>query len=173
MRICYSTVGTRRWFGRLATTAAAVVLVAGCASSPSGTDCDQVCQISNGASAASATTYWRIPLLACGQLTCFTKIAFFADGTGEVTSGTNNCLRDFASVSTPTPAVVTFSWTKTGPSTMLLSGSAFACTPVANTSSGTVIGSFTSISGGVAAGVFTANLNGGAGISASLLAGTF
>ena len=167
MRICYSTVGTRRWFGRLATTAAAVVLVAGCASSPSGTDCDQVCQISNGASAASATTYWRIPLLACGQLTCFTKIAFFADGTGEVTSGTSNCQLNSA------PAVVTFSWTKTGPSTMLLSGSAFACTPVANTSSGTVIGSFTSISGGVAAGVFTANLNGGAGISASLLAGTF
>ena len=167
MQIVDSTFGRHRWFGRLAVTAAAVVLVAGCASSPSGPDCDQVCQISNGTTAAAATTYWRIPSLACGQLTCFTKIAFFANGTGEVTSGTNNCQLN------STPAVVTFAWTKTGPSTMLLSGSAFACTPVATTSSGTVIGSFTSISGGIASGVFTANLNGGARVSASLLAGTF
>ncbi len=167
MKILDSTFGTRRWFSRLAAMAVTVVLVAGCADSSSGPSCDQVCQISNGATAAAATTYWRIPLLACGQLTCFTKIAFFADGTGEVTSGTSNCQLNSA------PAVVTFSWTKTGPNTMLLSGSAFACTPVATTSSGTVIGSFTSISGGVTSGVFTANLNGGASISASLLAGTF
>ena len=167
MQIVNSTLGTRRWFSRLAAGAATVALVGGCASSPSGPDCDQVCLVSNGATAAAAATYWRIPLLACGQLTCFTKIAFFADGTGKVTSGTSNCQLN------STPAVVTFSWTKTGPNTMLLSGSAFACTPVATTSSGTVIGSFTSISGSVAAGVFTANLNGGASISASLLAGTF
>ena len=167
MRIVDSTFGTRRWFGRLVVGVATVASVAGCSSSPSGPDCDQVCQIGNGATAAAATTYWRIPLLACGQLTCFTKIAFFADGTGEVTSGTSNCQLNSA------PAVVTFSWTRTGPSTMLLSGSAFACTPVATTISGTVIGSFTSISGGISTGVFTANLNGGASVSASLLAGTF
>ena len=95
------------------------------------------------------------------------RLSSTTTNTGKVTSGTSNCQLN------STPAVVTFSWTKTGPNTMLLSGSAFACTPVATTSSGTVIGSFTSITGGVAAGVFTANLNGGARISASLLAGTF
>lgn len=167
MQILDSTTGMHRWFGRLAAKAVTVLLVAGCASDPSGPGCDQVCQISNGTTAAAATTYWRIPLLACGQGTCFTKIAFFADGTGKVTSGTSNCQIN------STPAVVTFSWTKTGPSTVLLSGSAFACTPVATTTSGTVIGSFTSISGGIASGVFTANLNGGASVNASLLAGTF
>lgn len=166
MHVTASTPKVRRSFCARIALVAAVVLVAGCSSSSSGPECDQVCLISNGATAASATTYWRIQGLACGQGTCFTKIAFFADGTGEITSGTSNCQLNSA------PAVVTFSWVKTGASTVLLSGSAFACTPVATTISGTVVGSFTSINGGISSGVFTANLNGGAAISASLLAGT-
>jgi hypothetical protein len=147
---------------------ASVILVFGCGgSAPNTPSCDQICAIGNGTTAAGATTYWRIPGLSCGQGTCFTKIAFFADGTGKLTSGTSNCAVG------STPSVVAFTWTKTGSSTMLLSGSAFSCSPNPQTTSGTTIGSFTSITGGVSSGVFTSNLNGGSAVQASLLSGTF
>jgi hypothetical protein len=154
---------------RIAAVAAAV-LALGCggSTSPEAPACDQVCAITNGASASVATTYWRIDGLSCGQGTCFTKIAFFADGTGELTSGTSNCVLG------STPSVVTFTWTQTGPSTMLLSGSAFSCSPNPATSSGVIIGSFTSITGGVSSGVFNAGFNGTSFVvQAGLLAGTF
>jgi hypothetical protein len=152
------------WLSRIAAVAS-VVLVFGCGgSAPPG--CDQICAISNGATASGATTYWRISGLSCGQITCFTKIAFFADGTGKLTSGTNNCVMG------STPSVVTFTWTKTGSSAMLLSGADFSCSPDPRTLSGVTIGSFTSITGGVSSGVFKANLNGASAIQASLLAGT-
>lgn len=149
---------------------ASVVLVLGCGSStsPDSPACDQVCAIGNGASASGATTYWRIDGLSCGQSSCFTKIAFFADGTGKLTSGTSNC------VIGSTPSVVAFTWTQTGSSTMLLSGSNFSCSPNPATSSGVTIGSFASIAGGVSSGVFTANFNGTSFVvEAGLLAGTF
>lgn len=135
-RACMRSLQLRR----IAAVATAVlVLSCGAATSPEAPVCDQVCAISNGASASGATTYWRIDGVSCGQLGCFTKIAFFADGTGELTSGTNNCTMDFGGAPN-FPDVVTFAWTKTGSSTMLLSGSAFSCSPAGNTTGGTIIG---------------------------------
>ena len=131
------------------------------------TTCDQVCSISNGATAAVGGTYWKISGLACGQGVCFTKIAFFDDGTGKLISGTNNCILNSA------PVAVAFSWTKTGANTLLLSEAPFACAPEQKTTSGTIIGSFTASTGGVSTGVFKSNVNGTGSIQASLLSGTF
>lgn len=151
-------------------TVANVISVGG--AHPTSGTCDTVCGLMNGTSAAMATTYWRIPGLSCSQSSCFTKIAFFADGTGKLTSGTNNCLRSNVTVQ-PTPNVVTFNWTKAGPRALLLSNSAFTCSDSGSSMTGTVIGSFTSISDGFTSGYFDGYLNGTFGLHVTLMAGTF
>ena len=127
--------------------------------------CDNICKISNGAASASATTYWQVQELNCGGF-CYAKIAFFADGTGKLLSETTNC------VVGSTPAVVTFTWTQTGPDTMLMTGATYACSPNSLSTGGT-LGSFTTITGSISAGVFQAKLNGTGPVQGALLSGTF
>jgi hypothetical protein len=143
-----------------------VVLALGCAKSePSAPACDAICLVSNGATAAASTTYWRVPGLSCGQNTCYTKIAFYADHTGHLTTGTNNCALG------STADIVTFTWSTTGPGVMLVTNGKFSCSPNPATTSGTTITSFTGIAGGISTGAFTANLNGQAGLQGTLIAG--
>jgi hypothetical protein len=149
-----------------------VVLVLGCGGSGSdGPTCDQVCAISNGATAATATTYWKVPGTGnCITSPCAKLIAFFGDGTGRLKSGGNNCPN--GAVSGSTPIASSFTWIKTGPSTVLLSGAAFACSLDPQPTGGDPFGSFVAITGGVASGVFSASIGGTSTVQLSLVAGT-
>ena len=153
-----------------------VIGVAGCpAISPTDANpptptCDQVCNITNGATASSATTYWQIFELRCGQSACYTKMAFFADGTGKMIATRNNCL-SYQVLNSPT--VVNFTWTRLSSNAMLLNGATFACAPN-NLAVGSTISSFTSITGGISSGTFSGLLDGVHGMNpASLFVGTF
>ena len=156
-----------------------VIGVAGCpATSPTDATkrsdniptCDQVCSITNGATESTATTYWQIFELRCGVSACYSKMAFFADGTGKMIATRNNCL-SFQITNFPT--VVNFTWTRLSSSAMLLSGATFKCAPN-NLAVGSTISSFTSITGGISSGTFSGLLEGVHGMNpASLFVGTF
>src|SRR5712691_11247272 len=140
-----------RSVSRVVVTVAASVALLGCAkSAPTAATCDAICLVYNGATAASSTTYWRVPGLSCGQNTCYTKIAFYADHTGHLTTGTNNCSLG------STADIVTFTWSTTGPGVMLVTNGKFSCSPNSATTSGTTITSFTGFAGGISSGAFTA-----------------
>jgi hypothetical protein len=91
-----------------------------------------VSDILNGPNAAGQTSFWQITGLGYNSFGGFTKLALFADGTGKLVAGTNNCQVPLAPTTPPVvnqvPLVSNFTWTQTGASALLIVGAEYHCT---------------------------------------------